>query len=147
MIILAKSEKTIYALASLHEVLATAGILENCTLQNIDFTNANLNWRRATLKNTSFLGCTLTLEEEHILREKGAYIYPKQKGLPYNPYRETLYKWQDLMKGYDPLQDASTDLKIYEHFSKTRFNPNINEQNRFYPRGGKTKWRLLLVNR
>ena len=59
MIILAKSEKTIYTLASLQEVLATAGILENCTLQNIDFTNANLKWRRATIKNTTFLGCTL----------------------------------------------------------------------------------------
>ncbi len=127
MIPQSKSENIIHTLASVEEVCKTSGVLENCTIQNVDFSNSKLNWHVTRIQNTTFLGCTLSLEDEQILRKKGAYIYPKQKGLPYDPYRHTLYTWQELMKGYQPKEDNSVDLKIYQHFSKTRFNPNINE--------------------
>jgi predicted Rossmann-fold nucleotide-binding protein len=69
----------------------------------------------------------MTEETELLLRKKGAVIYQKIVGLPYNPYRKELYTWQELMGGYDIKNDKSLDLKIYTHFELYRYNIDINE--------------------
>lgn len=102
--------------------------LENCTIQDIDFSDFNINWSVFEIKNTTFLGCKMSLENEFVLRKKGARVYPPPtENLPYNPFRKSLYSCTELMKGFDPKDDQSTDIKIYRHFSKGKFNPNINE--------------------
>ena len=70
----------------------------------------------------------MSLEDEFVLRKKGARVYPPPtEDLPYNPFRKALYSCTELMKGFNPKDDQSTDIKIYRHFSKGKFNPNINE--------------------
>ncbi len=101
--------------------------LRNCTFQQLDFTGLNINWDILEIHNTTFLGCKLALEDELNLRRRGAYFYHSPDHLPYNPYRSKLYRWQELMAGFDPIEDNSQDLKIYEHFYAQRFNPSINE--------------------
>ncbi|MCB9288334.1 MAG: hypothetical protein H6560_13590 [Lewinellaceae bacterium] len=101
--------------------------LKNSTLQALDFTGKQVNWEKFEIDNTTFLGCVLSLDEEILLRRKGAYIYQAPSTLPYNPFRCSLYSWQELMKGFSEKEDNSVDIRIYRHFSATKFNPNINE--------------------
>jgi predicted Rossmann-fold nucleotide-binding protein len=75
------------------------------------------------LNNTSFLGCILPESQQLILQEKGAQIFEHPINLPYQPFRTALYNWQELVEG----TDTSRDLNIYQHFSKYRFNPPIQE--------------------
>ena len=101
--------------------------LTNKVIQDVNFCTKNVDWNNFTLNNTSFLGCNFKQEEAIPLIERGAFVYPKFKQLPYNPYRGKLYSWQELMEGYEPENDQSTDLKIYNHFIKQKYNPPVSE--------------------
>lgn len=123
----ARKERYIRSIKTFREFLSQKGSLAYCTLQDIDFSQNGIDWEDIELDHTTFLGCNFRPEDELKLRGRGAYIYPRQPGLPYNPYRMALYSWQELMQGYQPDCDNSLDFKIYEHFSGNRYNPSINE--------------------
>jgi predicted Rossmann-fold nucleotide-binding protein len=116
--------KTIKSIEEFKKELPT---LLNLTIQNLDFRKENIDWKEVRLANTTFLGCDFEMETQLFLKEKGAYIYPKIVGLPYNPYRKELYSWEELMGGYDIENDQSQDLKIYEHFMRNKFTRDVNE--------------------
>ncbi|MEO1451073.1 MAG: hypothetical protein AAFV07_16200 [Bacteroidota bacterium] len=120
-------EVLIKSLSQLERYLEQFGKLDHCTLQNLDLTALSLDWAALPLENATFLGCEIPFEAEIALRQKGAHVYPKQGGLPYEPYRKTLYTWQELMEGYAEGNDQSLDWQIYDHFSESRNNPDINE--------------------
>ncbi len=101
--------------------------LQDCTIQDVDLTQVPIAWDEILIDNTTFLGCLLHIEDELKLREKGATMFIRQNHLPYNPYRKGLYTWYELMKGYQQSLEDSLDYQIYEHFSKTRFNPSVKE--------------------
>jgi len=101
--------------------------LSYCTIQGLDFTGLDIAWSSFKFDNTIFTGCTLTFEEEIILRKKGAYLYNAPGNLPYNPFRHTLYTWQELMQGFSEENDNCLDLRIYRHFIENKYNPPINE--------------------
>jgi predicted Rossmann-fold nucleotide-binding protein len=99
--------------------------LRNCTLQAIHFAGKAIDWSAYEIENTAFLGCGLSLQEELQLRKLGAQIYPAPtRPLPYDPFRKSLYTWQELI---DTTDERNQDLAIYEHFSDSKFNPSINE--------------------
>lgn len=100
---------------------------KNCTFQDLDFSNLSINWELMNIENTTFLGCKMSLQEEFVLRSKGAYIYHAPEDLPYQPFRKNLYTWQELMNGFSAEKDDSIDADIYRHFSKKKYNPTINE--------------------
>ena len=112
---------------SFKQFLRGGNSLRHCTFQNLDFTQLDINWRTFKYGETTFLGCALKDEDANFLRKKGVLIFPKSTKLPYQPYRNSLYRWQELMDGYSPKKDNSIDYKIYRHFSKSKHNPNINE--------------------
>ncbi|MEM6724089.1 MAG: hypothetical protein AAF598_08625 [Bacteroidota bacterium] len=101
--------------------------LQNAVLQAIDLRSSGINWQQLNIDRTAFLGCFLSEEDERFLIGQGAYFYPAHPNLPYQPFRKGLYTWQELMDGYDPVNDQSTDLKIYTHFVQSRFNPPLLE--------------------
>lgn len=121
------NEILITEIESFQHLLQNGKSLKNCTLQGLDLRPLNINWHMLAIDNTTFLGCHLSMQEELILREKGAYIYLPPKNVPYNPFRHQLYHWQELMDGFSEKEDKSLDLKIYQHFSSNKFDPNINE--------------------
>ena len=127
MIPTARPEIVIDDLEALRKARDNGRSLKNCTLRAIDFTNAGIDWQAWEITETTFLGCTLPIEDEILLRRRGAYLYPAPSDLPYDPFRSELYTWQELMHGYSETKDDSTDLRIYRHFSRSRFNPSINE--------------------
>lgn len=122
-----RKERYIKSIKTFREFLIQKGSLANCTLQDIDFRENGIDWMTIKIDHTTFLGCYFRPSDELILRERGAYIYPRQPDLPYNPYRKALYTWEELLEGHDDLKGKSLDLCIYEHFSKSRYNPSINE--------------------
>jgi len=99
--------------------------LANATIQDIDFSLAKINWNTLDLTNAVFLGCELTKEEKLTIIEAGGTIFPKQNDVPYNPFRSSLYTWQELYEETSPT--ISIDLEIYEHFSKHKYNPSMME--------------------
>jgi len=102
--------------------------LQHCTLQGIDLTAVDGDWYRMHLDaSTTLLGCTLTHDQELYAIQQGAHVFREPDGLPYNPFRTSLYTWRELLEGYNDQQDRSRDLLIYNHFVQSRFNPPINE--------------------
>ena len=120
-------KQLIKEIESIDDLIKQGSALLNLTIQDLDLNKVNIDWEKEKLANTTFLGCDMSEEIEIILRKKRAIIYPKFVGLPYDPYRKSLYTWQELMEGYDPENDDSADFKIYTHFNKLRYTADINE--------------------
>lgn len=120
-------ETLITEIETLRHFLQNGKSLKNCTLQGLDLKPLKINWHMLAFENTTFLGCQLDLDEEMLLRQKGAYIYLAPKGIPYQPFRHRLYHWQELMDGFSEEKDISVDFQIYQHFSTNKFDPSINE--------------------
>ena len=101
--------------------------LKNCTILGLDFSKERIDWSTLEIKNTTFLGCKLSFEDIVTLTKMGARIYQAPDSLPYNPFRSSLYVWQELEKPIEGVSQATVDLQIYRHFSINKFNPSINE--------------------
>ncbi|MEL6673048.1 MAG: hypothetical protein AAFR61_12680 [Bacteroidota bacterium] len=120
-------EILIKSVEALHEHLTDTRSLEHCTLQNLDLREEEFDFSAIQFGQTVLLGCLVGRQAEIALRAKGAKLFPLQHHLPYNPYRHSLYTWQELREGFTDEDDQSTDRKIYDHFVASRFNPDINE--------------------
>ncbi len=103
--------------------IAENNSLQNKTIKGIDFTDLELEWSHISVENTFFLGCTFSRDLACNLMEKGACIVSKPPELPYDPFRHTLYHWQELGVG----AKDSRDYAIYAHFSKGRWHPSAHE--------------------
>ncbi|MDW3648713.1 MAG: hypothetical protein R8P61_16720 [Bacteroidia bacterium] len=112
---------------ALLETINTYHVLQNCSILEMDLKSIDIQWNSVFLRNVIFLGCELAESDQAIIRSKGGLIIPPNEGLPYNPYRRELYTCRELLDGYNELDDQSLDLKIYEHFSVSRYNPHIIE--------------------
>ncbi|WP_322971260.1 hypothetical protein [Faecalibacter sp. LW9] len=110
-----------------NDFISSSNNLTNKVIQDVNFCTKNVDWENLILDNTSFLGCTFRKDEAIPLIERGAFVYPKFKDLPYNPYRGKLYSWQELMEGYSKDHDNSIDINIYKHFIKHKYNPPVSE--------------------
>ncbi len=122
-------KKLIKEIESVDDLLKHGDTLLNLTIQSLDLSEADLDWEKIKIANTTFLGCEMSIETELLLKKKGATIYPKIVGLPYNAYRRDLYTWHELLDDYDPdpEQDKSLDLRIYKHFQLFKNSMDINE--------------------
>lgn len=123
-------KQTEIILNDIPEVLAHLGdqkSFSHCVLRDIDLKEAGIDWMSVHLDHTIFMGCQLNSPDALIIQEKGGFIFPLVPGLPYNPYRNKLYSCHELMEGFSEEEDNSVDYRIYKHFSKTRFNPDIRE--------------------
>ncbi|MBL4844136.1 MAG: hypothetical protein JKY65_01305 [Planctomycetes bacterium] len=108
--------------AVLLECLAPPALVKGRTIQGLDL-EAHLEALAAIdLEDVIFLGCTFgEAGGELELIKRGAAIFPRIKGLPYQPYRSALYSVPELMEGHDAGgYPATRDFKIYEHFDRAR---------------------------
>ena len=75
----------------------------------------------ADLMGTAFLGCQLEKEALEAVLARGAMVFPPFSGLPYSPYRGSLYTPEELYAGFDPARPESyadtPDARIYAHWS------------------------------
>lgn len=108
--------------------LANQVDLRHVTLIDLDLKQTSLDWSKFQIDGTTlFLGCEMDKELEFELRTLGASILAEPEHLPYQPLRSQLYTWRELMDGYDPKDDQSYDLRIYNHFSYYRSAPCMQE--------------------
>ncbi|MEL6718688.1 MAG: hypothetical protein AAFO82_00970 [Bacteroidota bacterium] len=121
------SEVTIKEIKTLEDFRKNGINTRNCTFQGLDFTQIKVNWEILDLENCCFWGCQLSKEDQLYLLERGAHILSTPGNLPYSPFRSELYTCTELMEGYSVEEDNSYDLKIYNHFYKSRFNPPMAE--------------------
>lgn len=125
-----KNQKhTIYEIKDIHQLLAQQNSLRNKAIQGLDLAQIQIDWETIDVQDAIFLGCTFAkFEDECLVKQRGAHVFPQFDGLPYNPYRAKLYTWQELTQGYDPEADQSLDYRICRHFvEQGRYNPNIRE--------------------
>jgi hypothetical protein len=97
------------------------GDLKKCVVRGVDVSRLCINWEGVEATNAIFLGCKFAdVEEEVHLRRKGAQCFTPFVGLPYDPYRTTLYTPAELMDGYVVGDNVNTtrDAQIFQHFAQ-----------------------------
>ncbi|MFV0306064.1 MAG: LOG family protein [Moheibacter sp.] len=109
------------------EIITQTNDLTQKIFQNLNFQNESVNWKDFNIKGSTFLGCEFGKDEAIYLISNGAFVYPKFSQLPYNPHRSSLYTWQELMQLTGTNTSETADLKIYEHFVDTKYNPPMDE--------------------
>ncbi|MGJ3507177.1 LOG family protein [Enemella sp. A6] len=84
-------------------------------IQSVDLTERRPALDRVQVGGAVFLGCAMDESTEASLRARGALIFPRLDGLPFDPYRSTLYDADELFgtdgDGLDYA--ASPDAQIY----------------------------------
>lgn len=93
-------------------------------VSNIDFSKLNIHWNALNMERTTFAGCTFRSEDYKIILDQGAIIFPEPHNLPFDPYRSSLYSYEELS---ELMGTEDRDLNIYEYFTKYRFSNNIQE--------------------
>jgi len=101
--------------------------LRNTAVQGIDLTAPDVETALTSVsaEDACFLGCTLSEAAEQHVRETGGTIFPGFVGVPFRPYRSSLYTPAELMAGYErnrpETRTQTTDARIYQYFkSRTR---------------------------
>lgn len=110
----------IESLAAFEQHLASGRSLANVILQGLDLSGQTRALRSADLTGTVFLGCVLEKEALQAVLAHGAMVFPPFSGLPYSPYRGSLYSPEELYAGFDPARPESyadtPDARIYSHW-------------------------------
>lgn len=101
-----------------------ATVLRDWTIQSIDLTGRAAALARVDVSGALFLGCQLPQELEDELRDRGALVFSTLPSVPFNPYRNSMYRAVDL---YDALlsggQYATTfDARVYA-WAQTQSTP------------------------
>lgn len=118
----------IVELRTLEQVRAAGRSLRMTAIKGVDLSEFDAGyWRDAEIGDSYFLGCRCRgREAEAILREKGASILPPFAGLPYDPYRTTLYTFEELER--PGSSGVTLDQEIYcDYLSRGRFSPDVIE--------------------
>lgn len=85
--------------------------------QSLDLRGRSADLQRLDPQGAIFLGCTFDDGVEDSLRSRGALIFPKLRGVPFNPYRGSLYSAAELYEDIDSTEYESTlDARVY-HWS------------------------------
>lgn len=114
----------------LSELLSKKQSLDRVVFQCLDLRLHTPQILTRSLKEAVFLGCQLDPEVIAHANAQGALIFPEIAGIPFRPYRSTLYTVDELMVGYiagkpETFWKQSTDAKIYQHFIGSKFAQKV----------------------
>ena len=118
----------IETLDAFEQYLKSGAHFANVILQGLDLRRYTRELQSAELTGTVFLGCTLEKEALQTALSHGAMVFPPFSGLPYVPYRASLYTPEELYAGFDATRPESytdtPDARIYAHWNaQGRANP------------------------
>jgi len=99
------------SLAAFDAHLAGSSLLAGCFVQSVDLTGRSAVLQRADPTGSVFLGCVFAEGLEAELRGRGALIFPTLPGLPFDPYRATLYDADELYA--DGAYADSSDAHVF----------------------------------
>lgn len=109
--------------AALRRHIETHESLVDVVVQGLDLTDETTGSALLSVpaEDACFLGCRLSDAAKEHIRETGGTIFPGFLGLPFNPYRASLYTPDELMDGYErgapETHTETVDAEIYEYFS------------------------------
>jgi predicted Rossmann-fold nucleotide-binding protein len=94
--------------------------LANVVIQGLDLRRYTRELGTLPLAGTVFLGCELEKDALQAALAHGALVFPPISGVPYQPYRGTLYTPEELYAGFDPARpetyEDTLDARIYRHW-------------------------------
>ncbi len=111
-------------LESLDAVKRRGRDLDHCVVRALDLRGLEGQLCDARVDGSVFLGCHFGSDAvEALLVERGAALFPRPEGLPYDPYRKDLYTWRELVELAEGERGGrgalDRDLAIYEHFQRS----------------------------
>ncbi len=96
-------------------VTSGAGSMHGWHAQSLDLRGRSRELKMMDPQGAIFLGCTFDDGIEESLRSRGALIFPKMRGVPFNPYRGTLYTARELYEDISINEyEATLDARIYQ---------------------------------
>lgn len=118
----------------LRERLGRGGSLRDCVVRGLDLRGLDLGERDggdpgrsadSAFASAVFLGCRVDDALLSRILAAGGAVLPPLPDLPYEPYRATLYRVEELMAGYRPevadsFHTDTVDARIYRHFMAFR---------------------------
>ena len=118
----------IESISALQAHIEAAGHLRDVAVQGLDLTDDDTIalLRSVPAEDACFLGCRLSDEAERHIRETGGTVFPAFIGIPFNPYRGSLYTPGELMDGYDRSaprpRSGTVDTQIYDYFHERQLD-------------------------
>ena len=106
----------ISTLAAFDRLGGSAGSAEPIAVQGLNLCERTEALLGREWPKTTFLGCAMSVAAEQHVNETGATVFPIFEGLPYEPYRGSLYTTTE-------LKNDDLDGRIYRHQSTWRENP------------------------
>ncbi len=83
--------------------------------QSLDLRGHARDLKALNPQGAIFLGCTFDDGVEESLRRRGALIFPKLQGVPFDPYRSTLYSAAELYQDISSTEyEATLDAQVYQ---------------------------------
>lgn len=98
------------------EIISQAATNRPLAIQGLDLRERRDDLLDNDWPHTVFLGCLMEDAIAHHVHTTGATVFPAFEGIPYNPFRGSLYT-------SDELREGDLDGAIYEHQSKWRKHP------------------------
>jgi predicted Rossmann-fold nucleotide-binding protein len=100
----------------------------NVVIQGLDLRGFTQQLSAAPLAGCAFMGCQLEQQALQAALSHGAMVFPPFMGLPYAPYRSTLYTPEELYAGFEPTRPETyaltLDARVYAHWvAQGRGNP------------------------
>ncbi|MDR6986114.1 putative Rossmann-fold nucleotide-binding protein [Paenarthrobacter nitroguajacolicus] len=96
-------------------VSAGAGAMNGWHAQSLDLRGHAKDLKALNPQGAIFLGCTFDDGVEESLRRRGALIFPRLQGVPFDPYRNSLYTAGELYDDITATEYESTlDARVYQ---------------------------------
>ncbi len=115
----------IESLAEFDRVVAS-GSLAGYRVQSLDLTDRGFALLSTDTTDAVFLGCVMEPDAAAKVRAGGALVFPPIPGLPFDPYRGTLYGADELFEGLaDEGYEATPDARAYDWYRRTRSDGDV----------------------
>ncbi|KIF79303.1 Rossmann fold nucleotide-binding protein [Streptomyces sp. 150FB] len=102
------------------------GALAGYRLQSVDLTGRTAVLLATDTSGAVFLGCPMEPEALAKVRDDGAMVFPPVPGLPFDPYRGSLYSPDQLFDGLaDGGYESTPDALAYAWFQRTKSDGDI----------------------
>ncbi|MGW0333321.1 LOG family protein [Streptomyces sp. NPDC003011] len=121
----ASHDREIESLAEFDEVVSANGSLAHYRVQAVDLTDRTDALRSVDCSGAVFLGCPMDPEAAARVRTSGALVFPPVPGLPFDPYRGSVYSPDELFDSLGQGYESTPDARAYAWFQRTKTDGDV----------------------